>query len=269
MILVVILLIAATIILLAALNRNKNAATGGLAISVTAPSQNLVTRSLKFLRNTWRHYFMLVSVVQENERLKKELGQAVAQIDDQKELTYSNDRLRRLLNFKKGVTRRFVSAEVVALDPSPWYKTIIIDKGKTDGLAKGLPVVVSEGVVGQIVSVSDNYAKVLLLLDRNSAADALIQGVRARGVIQGTGTNQLQLVYVLRKHVVKAGDRIITSGLDGVFPKGLTIGSVIAVKSSQAGIFQSINVMPAVDFVKLEEVLVLLTPVTISPLELK
>lgn len=269
MILVVTLLIAATIILLAVVNRNKDVTAGGFAISLMAPSQNVVTRTLRFLSATWRHYFRLVSIVQENERLKKELDHTTTRIDQQKELAYSNTRLRRLLKFKKGLARRFVSAEVVAQDPSPWYKTIIIDKGRADGIVKGLPVVVSEGVVGQIMSASDHYAKVLLLLDRNSAADALIQGMRARGVIQGSGTNQLRLAYVVRKQDVKIGDRVISSGLDGVYPKGLTIGHVLIVASRQAGIFHAISVTPAVDFGKLEEVLVLQTPVTIVPLELR
>ena len=269
MLLVVMLLIAATIILLAAVNRNKNMATDSLAISLMAPSQNVVTRTLKFLSATWRHYFKLVSVVQENERLKNELNHATARIDQQKELGYSNTRLRKLLKFKKGLASQFLSAEVVAQDPSPWYKTIIIDKGRTDGIVQGLPVVVSEGVVGQIMSASDHYAKVLLLLDRNSAADALIQGLRARGVIQGTGTNSLKLAYVVRKHGVNVGDRVISSGLDGVYPKGLTIGYIMTVENRQAGIFHAISVAPAVDFGKLEEVLVLLTPVTIAPVELK
>ena len=150
-----------------------------------------------------------------------------------------------------------LAAEVIGKDPSSWFKTIIIDKGSTDGVGRGDPVVVPEGIAGQIMEVAENYSKVLLIIDRNSAVDSLVQRTRARGVIKGESIRQCTLEYVLQKNEVKAGDTIVSSGLDGVYPKGLRVGEVSEVNTGSSGIFKEVIVNPYVDFEKLEEVLVI------------
>ena len=151
----------------------------------------------------------------------------------------------------------FLAARVVGRDPSPWFKTIMIDKGEKYGVVKGLPVIVSEGVVGQVVNVSEQYSRVLLIIDRNSAVDALVQDSRARGMVKGNNTEQCLFRYALRKDVILTGQVIITSGLDQVFPKGLRIGVVVDVKKEDSRLFQKIVLQTCVDFDKLEEVLVI------------
>jgi len=120
--------------------------------------------------------------------------------------------------------------------------------------------VVPKGIAGQVTDVSANYSKVLLIIDHNSAVDALVQNDRARGIIQGDAAGQCLFKYVLRKHDIKIGDIVVSSGLDGVFPKGLAVGYVSAVVKPKSGIFQEVTVIPYVDFEKLEEVLIVLNP---------
>ncbi len=235
-----------------------------IALSLVAPLQDVVTRWVQFNRRTWQHYFYLVTAAQENVYLKKSLAEAEKKINEQKELMLANERLRKLLAFKQSDNREIVAAEVIGKDPSPWFKTIVINKGSVDGIKQGYPVVMAEGVVGQVIETSKRYAKVLLLIDQNSAVDAMIQRSRSRGVIKGGREEKCVFEYLLRKHEVVVGDIIITSGLDGVYPKGLSVGKVITVDRPHAGIFQHVVVSPFVDFEKLEEVVVMLPPASAS-----
>ncbi len=256
----VVFLIAGCIILISVSGRHPAATSGveGTPVSFVAPFQNAVTSSTRFIRNIWRHYFFLVSTSKENDRLKKALDRSREKIFQCSEIELSNQRLRTFLNFQKTKTDPVLAAEVIGKDPSLWFRTIIIDKGLDDGIRKGLPVVVPEGIIGQVMSASSHYSKVILMIDRNSAVDALVQRSRARGIIKGHSTDQCFFEYVLRKNDVRVGDVVIASGLDGVYPKGLRVGHVSGVIKRNAGIFQQVEVTPYVDFEKLEEVLVVL-----------
>ena len=262
MIVGVIVLITANIIILSASSRSYSSyyEPGRIAISLIAPFQEIVTRSIRFVKSIWNHYFFLVTAAKESDRFKEALSQAIEKNNQYKELELSNIRLRELLNFQKTITKRVLAAEVIGKDPSPWFKTIIIDKGKDDRVEKGMAVVIPNGVVGQVIDASAHYSKVLLIIDHNSSVDALVQRTRARGIIKGEAAGRCIFKYVLRKHDVEIGDRVISSGLDEVFPKGLAIGQVSSVTKPDAGIFQEVAVTPCVDFEKLEEVLVVLNP---------
>jgi len=252
------LIVVNIIILSVNSSRYSSYGSGRTAIFLIAPFQKIVTQSVQFLKNIWGHYFFLVSVAKENDNLKKAINHAIDKNNKYREVEISNFRLRNLLNFRRTMTNKILVAEVVGQDPSPWFKTIIIDKGKSDGVEKGLPVVVPEGIAGQIIDVSCNYSKVLLIIDQNSAVDALVQRTRDRGLIKGQSDGRCLSKYVLRKHDVKVGDTVVSSGLDGVFPKGLRVGYVTEIVKRNSGIFQEVTVMPYVDFEKLEEVLVVL-----------
>jgi rod shape-determining protein MreC len=115
-----------------------------------------------------------------------------------------------------------------------------------------------QGIAGQVIEVSNHYSKVMLITDRNSAVDALVQRTRARGVVKGESTERLRLDYVLRKKDVKIGDVVVSSGLDRIYPKGLRVGLVAQVIEHEADIFHEVLISPFVDFEKLEEVLVVL-----------
>jgi rod shape-determining protein MreC len=254
-----IVLIAVNIIGLSVTSRRSTSfGIERIALSAIAPFQELVTRSLRFTRDIWRHYFYLVTISRLNQVLLQELNLAVENQNKWHETDLANDRLRNLIDFQKNISERVVAAEVIGKDPSAWFKTVIIDKGETDGLTRGLPVVIAQGIVGQVVEVSAHYSKVMLIVDSNSAVDSLVQRTRARGVIKGESTDQCRLDYVLRKNDVRIGDIVVSSGLDGVYPKGLRIGLVSQVIGHDADIFHEVIITPFVDFEKLEEVLVIL-----------
>ena len=258
-----IVLIAVNVILLSITSKRQSTfGLGRVGISFVAPFQEIVTRSVRFTRGIWQNYFFLVSAAHENETLKKSLNQFVEKDNEWHEIGLANSRLRNLLNFQKAPTHRVVAAEVISKDPSGWFKTVIIDKGRSDGLQKGLPVVLPTGIAGQVIEVSGRYAKVMLIIDRNSAVDALVQRSRARGIIKGASADQCRFEFVLRKHDVQIGDTVIASGLDGVYPKGLRIGRVSDLSERSSDIFYEITVTPFVDYEKLEEVLVILHPKT-------
>ena len=254
-----IVLIAVNIIGLSVTSRRSTAfGIESIAISAIAPFQEMVTRTLRFTRDIWLQYFYLVSVARENIDLTHQLGQAMENRNRWHETEMANTRLRDLISFQRNVTERVVAAEVIGKDPSAWFKTIIIDKGEADGVARGLPVVIHQGIVGQVIEVSGHYSKVMLIVDGSSAVDALVQRTRARGIIKGDATDQCRLEYVLRKNDVQMEDTIVSSGLDGVYPKGLRIGHVSKIVDHNAEIFHEVIVTPFVDFEKLEEVLVIL-----------
>lgn len=227
-----------------------------ITISLIAPFQMIFSRSLMAMEGVWKEYFATVSAAKEYPRLKKETARAMDIINRCKELEQENSRLRKFIRFQDLEKEIVVAAKVIGRDPSPWFRTIMIDKGARDGLTKGLPVLVSEGVVGQVVTVARRYSLVLLVTDRNSAVDALVQTSRARGVVKGNDSELCLFRYVLRKNKIEPGEMIISSGLDGVFPKGLRVGWVVDLKENSSQLFQEITIKTCVDFDKLEEVLV-------------
>lgn len=253
------------IVLSVADTRYPSLAIRRVMISIIAPFQEIASRTIRFSEDLWRHYFDLVSVSKENDDLKKALEIAAAKNKDNVETALSNVRLRNLLNFQQSMNSEMMACEVIAKDPSSIYKTVIIDKGEAAGLKTGLPVVIPEGVVGQIIDVSHHFAKVLLVIDVNSSVDALVQRTRARGSLKGASQKLCRLDYVLWKDDVKVGDVVISSGSDGVFPKGLLLGQVAGGTAYSSGIFQEVNVRPFVNFEKLEEVLVILNPPAQEP----
>ena len=256
-----IVLITVNVIFLSITSKSRSTfGIGRVGLSFVAPFQEIVTRSVRFTRGVWEHYFFLVSVAQKNDILKKMLNESIEKNNQWHEIELANTRLRNLLNFQKEPTNRVVAAEVIGKDPSGWFKTVIIDKGKAEGLQKGLPVVLPQGIVGQVIEASSHYSKVMLIIDRNSAVDALVQRSRARGIIKGASADQCRFEFVLRKHDVQIGDTVIASGLDGVYPKGLRIGRISDLSEPKSDIFYDITVAPFIDYETLEEVLVILRP---------
>ena len=255
-----VILIVCCIIFLSVSSKHPKATDGveGVPVSFISPFQKMVTGSIRFVRDIWNHYFFLSSTARENEQLRKALKQSIEDNFKCSETELSNQRLRKFINFQKTKTGQVIAAEVIGKDPSPWFHAVIIDKGEDDGIIQGLPVVNSEGIIGQVMAATSSYAKVLLMTDRNSAVDSLVQRSRARGITKGTSGDQCLLQYVLRKNDVRVGDTVISSGLDSVYPKGLRIGHVSRIIRRNAGIFQDVEVTPYVDFEKLEEVLVVL-----------
>ncbi len=263
-VLLMVVLIAVHIIVLAISIRRPEFSSGiqKTPVSCLAPFQRITIWSIRSIRDVWKQYFYLVSVAKTNEQLNKSLSHAVDRLNQCSEVERSNERLRGFLAFQKSGTGRFLAAEVIGKDPSPWFNNVIIDKGGADGITKGMPVVIPEGIVGIVTEITPRYSKVLLIIDANSSVDALVKRTRARGVIKGKAGRRRQcfLDYALRKHDIEEGDLVVSSGLGGTFPKGLRVGVISKVSRLDSGTFQNVKVIPHVDFERLEEVLILLNP---------
>jgi rod shape-determining protein MreC len=231
-----------------------------VALSLVSPVQETISAVTDFTSGLWRHYFFLIAVAQRNNELEKKLALALVQNNACKEALLENERLRSSLGLKAKIPFKLVAAEVVARDASPWYQTIVINKGEAAGIVAGLPVVMPEGIVGHVMTASAEYAKVLLMLDRNSAVDAIIQRTRARGITRGAGDKGCIFDFALRTADIRVGDTVFSSGLDGIYPKGLPVGHVSRVVRRNAGLFQEIELIPYVDFTKLEEVMIIINP---------
>ena len=231
-----------------------------LVVGISAPVQKVVWGIIGGVGSVWRGYFYLVGLEKENKDLKRELQELKLQMNRYREADLANERLRALLNFKKSIATPLLPAQLVAFDPSGWFQTILIDKGRNDGVVLDMAVVSAEGLVGRVIGVGNHHAKVLLILDGNSAVDAYIQRSRARGVLVGLGRELCLLKYVQRNEDVQVGDKVISSGMGGVFPKGLLVGTVQEVVRGSSGLFQRVEVEPAVNFSRLEEVMVVIQP---------
>ncbi len=207
--------------------------------------------------NIWGNYIALWDVREENTLLHKEINHLKELNQSYREAAATNIRLQKLLQMKERLPIPSISAEIIGKDSSLWTHTLIINRGGQDGLKNGMPVVNAEGIVGQVVDISPHYAKILLAIDPNSAIDVLVQRSRMQGILKGTGDG-FELEYVLKNVDVEEGDVAVTSGFGDLFPKGLMAGVISKVVKSKRGMFQKITVTPAVDFQKLETVLVLL-----------
>ena len=228
-----------------------------VVLRATGPVQDGLDRMIGGVADIWGHYLYLVDTVEDNRHLVEENRTLRTMLTQSDEVRLENDRLRLLLDFKEEQEIATLPARVIAEDASSWFRTVMIDKGSEQGVTEGMPVVVAEGVVGRVVRSSPRFSRVLLITDASSAVASLLQDNRARGVCRGQG-EQLVFDFVLRQEEVTVGDRVVTSGMGGVFPKGLVIGLVRSVDRQEFGLFQTIEVAPTVDFSHLEEVLVLL-----------
>jgi len=166
---------------------------------------------------------------------------------------------QELLELRNRVSLATAAAEVIGAAASPDFRTLTIDKGRRDGLRPDMAVISPAGVVGRLVVPSARSAKVQLLVDRNAAAGVLVERTRAQGVVVGAGDDRLLMQYVSEAADVAVGDVVVTSGIDTIYPKGLVVGRVEVVEKNGPA-FKRIVIKPAVDFSRIEEVLVVLTP---------
>jgi len=228
-----------------------------LVLEAAAPFQKLMHISSTGISESWEKYVYLVGIVEENKKLEKAVGELEAELLRYKEGHLEAQRLAKILAFKESLPYDFVAARVIAKEQAALSKIVIIDKGSFDGLRSGMPVVSSAGLVGRLIDVSWNVAKVLLIIDENSNVDVMLQRTRAQGIFSGTGYRGGVLKYITKNQDIAEGDEVISSGMGGVFPKGLMIGRVSFVEKLDTELFLRIRVAPYVDFSKLEEVLVL------------
>lgn len=226
-------------------------------LSLAAPFQMAIDGGTSRLEEIWNDYLWLVGTGQRNQQLEAENRALRARLMEVEELSLQNLRLRKLLAFVDELDLAALPAQVIGEDVSHWSRTIVIDKGFRSGLREGLPVVASEGVVGRVIKTSAHSSRVLLVTDASSAVAALVQRTRTRGIARGRGEG-LSIEYALNDADIQTGDLLVTSGTGGIFPKGLPLGRITSVEKDPFGLFQRVAAEPAVDFARLEEVLVVL-----------
>ncbi len=238
--------------------------TGGIPVleEVTVGTFSEIQRGtsggVSFVRRLWNGYVGLRHVRTENETLRKALAEAEVQLQQHRARAARAEGLERLLGLREQTSLTTTGAEIIAVGASPEFLTITIDKGTRHGLVTNMAVMAPRGVVGRVVVPGPRSAKVQLLGDRNAAAAALVARSRAQGVVVGTGESMLRMQYLSEIADVVVGDVVVTSGLDGIFPKGLALGTVAHVEKS-GGRYRQVDVKPAVDTSSLETVLVVLT----------
>ena len=211
------------------------------------------------VRNLWSGYIALQGVHAENDALKHELQALQVRLQQERAEAQRTDSLRQLLELRERANLDTAAAEVIAASASTEFRTVTIDKGTGEGLKTDMAVISPAGVVGRVILPSGRAAKVQLLIDRNAAAGGLIERTRVQGVVEGFGDGSLRMEYVPGTSDVKPGDLVVTSGIDGIYPKGFVIGTIEQVDRGTGG-YHLITVRPAVDFTRLEEVLVVRTP---------
>jgi len=236
----------------------KTGPASQLFLEVTVPIQEMVALPVRELRSVWDSYVSLVGVRQSRDKILSEVAQLRAENLELKEALVASERFQRFGDFREDHDLPLLPATVSAEDLSPWFKSITIDQGAADGVEPGMPVITDEGVVGVVSGTSPRFSRVLLMIDPQSQIDTYTQRSRARGSARGGADGSCSLQYVLRESDIREGDDLLTSGLDGIYPKGLRIGKVAKVEKEQYGLFQRVEVEPAVDFYALEEVFVLL-----------
>ena len=227
-----------------------------LAIPLFSSPLQVSTDFVQALYSLTHDYVYLLSLRTVNSQLKIIIDQLQLENQLLREESFENKRLRDFLAFKKKLPYAVVSAEIIGRDPSSWFRTILIDKGAADGIQRGSAVITPRGIAGKILEVHSRTSKVLLIIDRNCALDILVQRSRAKGILEGRAADRCEVSFVGKTEDIKVGDIIVTSGLDADVPKGFVAGEVVNVNKTAAGYFQLVEVRPAVDFSKLEEVLI-------------
>jgi rod shape-determining protein MreC len=226
---------------------------------ILSPFQNLFTQSFRSVSDGINHYFDLVNVSKENKRLKFKIDRLVNEKNDLIEQISRQKRITSLVAYSESHKKKSLVATVIGRAATQWSKVVFINKGTEHGARTHFPVVTSSGVIGQIIHAGLTTSKVLLTIDSRSAVDSLFQGSRVSGVVVGTGEKKCRIKFVPNTAEIKVGDQVLSSGLGGIFPKGLVVGIVSKVAKKKQGLFQEITLTPSSDLSNLEEVLVLLS----------
>src|SRR5579859_996868 len=228
-----------------------------LVVTATAPFERAISWTLSGVKHVWYGYLYFVGVVRANQTLRQENDELRARVALDWEIQAQNDRLRKDLAFAREMPGKLMPATVIGADVSGWATSIRINRGSRDGIARNMAVVTPSGVLGRVIEVSPFYADVQLITDVRSAVSVRVQRTRAQGILEGLSRGICHLKYVARAEDVQAGDVVVTSGLGGIFPRGLVVGTVVDVEKKEFGVLQEVRVAPAVDFDRLpEEVLV-------------
>jgi rod shape-determining protein MreC len=230
---------------------------GGFA-ELAAVVQKGVTWPVETTRGLWSGYVALLDVRRDNEALRARIAELEERSLQYREALVASGHLARIAAMRQDFEVPLLPTEVVGQDVSPWFRSLLLDRGNSDRVRAGMPVVDGHGLVGLVTATMPSASRTMLLLDRRSAVDAMIQRSRARGIVRGRGAGDLEFVFMVRGDDVRPGDEVITSGVGGVYPKGLRVGTVTSVRTDRDELLHAARVDPVVDFGRLEQVFVML-----------
>jgi len=234
-------------------------------VSAISPVERSGAWGIGKFRDAWRHYFALSDTARQNEELRRENGQLKLEISQLQGKSAEADRLASLLDFKQSHAKvPMVVARVIGFGPDASSAVRTLDQGMNKGIRRNMGVITPEGVVGKVIESYRDSCQVLLLTDHDGGVGAMIAGSRIQSPVGGIGEPLLNMKYIGNDDDVKIGDRVVTSGMDKIFPKDLPIGVISDVKPGTP--FKQIRVRPSANLEKLEEVIVLLTT---DPLAMK
>lgn len=227
-------------------------------LEVTAPIERIISAPFDGIGSFYENYVDLIGTRAENRRLRRRISEIESENLQFREALVASGHLGRIASMRDEVEIPMLPAEVVGLDVAPWFRSVLVDRGEEHGVEPGHPVITHEGVVGVVTATSGHAAKTMLLLDRQSAVDALVQRSRARGVVRGVGRDRLEFEFVVRGADVVEGDEVVTSGLGGIYSKGLRLGRVTELREAGGRLTRIAVIEPAVDMGQLEQVFVML-----------
>ncbi len=234
-------------------------------VGAVSPFERAGSYGFGWIRDIWRHYFALQNTTKESEQIRRENDALKLQVAQLQGKAAEADRLAALLNFRQSQANvPMIGARVIGTGAGTASLTIQLDRGERDGIRKNMGVITPDGVVGKVVEAYPNASQVLLLTDKESGVGAMLADSRVQGPVGGQGEPLLVMKYVPNDDTVNLGDRVITSGMDRIFPRDLPVGTVAEIKPGNQ--FKQIRVKPAANLERLEEVLVLLS---LRPLEMK
>ena len=234
------------------------------AVSAVTPFEKAINWAQNGSWNLWHNYFYLRGVRAENRALKAQIEQLRLEQARLSDDAAQARRLQALLAFKEQYIQKTVPAQVIGTSGSEQSRSVFIDKGKHDGIEPNMAVITADGIVGKVLTVFPSTSQVLLLNDQSSGAGGVLEKSRLQGIVKGTSSGQVVLEYVMSDEQVQPGDRVLTSGGDGIFPKGLPVGTVTKVSPGHE-LFLNIRLQPAANLAKLEEVLVITEVVAREP----
>lgn len=229
-------------------------------INTLSPVQSGLTEMKHGIANFFDDYVTNISASRKNRELEKEVQNLKSELFSYSEMAKENERLKELLQFGEAIPRVKVLAQIVGWDASRDHKSIRINKGKKDGIKLLSSVVTSQGLVGYIYRMTENFSDILTVLDGDNKVDGIVERTRSHGIVEGLSKQSCIMKYVARTEPIELDDLVLTSGLGNIYPKGIRIGSVKKIARDSFGISQEVVISPSVDFGQLEEVIVLIAP---------
>lgn len=223
--------------------------------------QGVTSGGIAGLQGAWGEYFALRGVREENERLRQQMAELEVRLQEERALAARTRQLEELLALQRDTELPTMAARIIAGNPNPGVRTVTIDRGSADGVQENMAVLAPAGVVGRVIGpLAARASRVQFLIHGSAAAGALLERTRVAGMVVGVDRDPpLMMELVSNLAEVEAGDLVVASGVDGIYPRGFAIGRVESARRGP-GLYQDITVRPTVDFARLEEVLVVLVP---------